>query len=151
MAEKNQIAAITEIGFKHAGTCCGISGQLKFDLFPDFKDDQGIKHILYTFVLGTEVKYVGKSVRSLSKRMQNYKTPGASQSTNVKVRRKILGLGESNIVDIYVFPDLGLLGFGKFHLSIAAGLEDSLINELKPAWNHGKKLIEASQMEVPVQ
>jgi hypothetical protein len=34
-----------------------------------------------------------------------------------------------------VLPDNGLLRFGGFHLNLAAALEDSLINDLRPRWN----------------
>jgi hypothetical protein len=42
-------------------------------------------------------------------------------------------------VEIYIFRDMGLLHFGGFHLNLAAGLEDSLVVELDPPWNGGRK------------
>jgi hypothetical protein len=42
-------------------------------------------------------------------------------------------------VAIYVLPDNGLLYYGGFHVNLAAGLEDSLVRELQPPWNGGKK------------
>ena len=38
-------------------------------------------------------------------------------------------------VDIYALPDPGDMEYKGFHLNLAAGLEDSLIRELKPSWN----------------
>lgn len=34
-----------------------------------------------------------------------------------------------------MLADHGLLRFGGFHLNLAAALEDSLINDLRPPWN----------------
>jgi hypothetical protein len=33
----------------------------------------------------------------------------------------------------------GLLAYGGFHVNLAAGLEDSLILDLSPLWNGGRK------------
>jgi len=38
-----------------------------------------------------------------------------------------------------VLADHGLLHYGGFHVNLAAGLEDSLIRDLNPPWNGGKK------------
>jgi hypothetical protein len=38
-------------------------------------------------------------------------------------------------VQVFALPDNGLLKYGGFRLDLAAGLEDSIINELKPPWN----------------
>jgi 5-methylcytosine-specific restriction protein A len=48
-------------------------------------------------------------------------------------------LAKGQEVEAYILPDNGLLRYGAFHLNLAAGLEDSLIRELNPAWNGGKK------------
>jgi hypothetical protein len=38
-------------------------------------------------------------------------------------------------VEVYVLPDSGLLYYGGFHVNLAAGLEDALIDSLDPPWN----------------
>lgn len=100
----------------------------------------GATNFLYAFTVGEQVKYIGKSVRSLRERMQGYRTPSATQLTNVRNKRSILGeLSTGGMVEIYVLPDNGLLRYGGFHINLAAGLEDALIRELRPPWNGGRR------------
>jgi hypothetical protein len=149
MEALGKLKMLTDIGFKSVGTWQCSSGTLQFHLSsPDFANK---KNILYAMVIGTDVKYVGKSIRTLSQRMQNYKSPHDSQRTNVRIRANILAIGEMNQVEIYALEDNGLLHFGQFHLNLAAGLEDSLIKKLCPEWNGGKKVIEAIESEVPIE
>ena len=111
-------------------------------------------HTLYAFVLDGEVKYVGKTTRTLAARMDNYvRGPGEpepgnkrsipspkARSTNSRVGRAILdALRQGAMVEIYALPDVELHRYGDFHLNLAAGLEDSIIAVLKPEWNGGKK------------
>lgn len=111
-------------------------------------------HTLYAFVLDGEVKYVGKTTRTLAARMDNYvrgpnePEPGnkrsipspKARSTNARVGRAILdALREGSMVEIYALPDVELHRYGDFHLNLAAGLEDSIISVLDPEWNGGKK------------
>ncbi len=42
-------------------------------------------------------------------------------------------------VEILVLPDNGLMHYGKFHLNLAAGLEDSMIRDIAPRWNGPKR------------
>ncbi len=93
-------------------------------------------HILYAFLLESEVVYVGKSVLPLKRRLYGYQNPGPTQSTNIKgnaLIRDALSLGRR--VEVLALPDNGLLHYGGFHVNLAAGLEDSLLATLKPAWN----------------
>jgi hypothetical protein len=55
------------------------------------------------------------------------------------IMRIYVGVLESQPVEIYMLPDNGLLRYGGFHINLAAGLEDDLINKLSPAWNKGLK------------
>ena len=80
--------------------------------------------------------YVGKTVSALNQRMYGYQKPGPSQSTNIKGNRLICeSLSMNKPIEIYALPDNGLLRYGGFHVNLAAGLEDSLVAELKPEWN----------------
>jgi hypothetical protein len=93
-------------------------------------------NILYAFVVDGEVMYIGKTVRPLKQRLYGYQNPGPTQSTNIKghaLIRSTLELGSA--VQILALPDNGLLHYGGFHVNLAAGLEDSLVSSLKPAWN----------------
>ncbi|MBK8503108.1 MAG: GIY-YIG nuclease family protein [Saprospiraceae bacterium] len=102
------------------------------------------KSILYSFISNGEVKYIGKTIMSLSRRMYGYQNPGKSQSTNIRVNEKIkdcIAVGEA--VDIFILVDNGLLKFGNFQINLAAGLEDTMIYEISPDWNfNGKSKIE---------
>jgi hypothetical protein len=71
--------------------------------------------------------------------MSNYRRPGKTQSTNIGNNARIRALLEAgDAVDILSLPDSGLMHYGKFHLNLAAGLEDSIIRTLDPPWNGGK-------------
>lgn len=84
--------------------------------------------------------YVGKSRKTLRERMYSYRNPGPTQSTNIRGNRLLLdALSEGSTVELFVLPDNGLLYYGGFHVNLAAGLEDSLIRDLQPPWNGGKK------------
>ena len=83
--------------------------------------------------------YVGKSVQTLSTRMYGYKTPGKTQTTNINNNRRILDLlSKGAAIEILALPDNGLLHYGKFHLNLAAALEDDIIRTIDPKWNGGK-------------
>ena len=98
------------------------------------------QNILYAFVVDDAVMYIGKTVQSLRARMQGYRTPGQTQLTNVRNNQNLRSaLSSGRRVAIYVLPDNGLLYYGGFHVNLAAGLEDSLVRELQPPWNGGKK------------
>jgi hypothetical protein len=91
---------------------------------------------LYAFVADGEVLYVGKTTQQLRKRLYGYQNPRATQTTNVRGNKAIAtALTAKKKIDVFVLPDNGLLKFGGFHLNLAAGLEDSLISDLRPVWN----------------
>jgi hypothetical protein len=134
MSEK--LGAIKAIGFTVAGCWTQTNTGLAFEL----NDLANARNVLYAFVVDDELMYLGKTVQSLRTRMAGYKTPGPTQSTNVRNNlkiRKILAQGKR--VQILVLPDNGLLHYGGFHVNLAAGLEDSLVRKLTPPWNGGKK------------
>ena len=92
--------------------------------------------VLYAFISENTVLYIGKTVLSLKKRMYGYQKPGKSQSTNIKGNKLIKEvLVSGSIVEIHALPDNGLLYYGCFHVNLAAGLEDSIIQKLAPKWN----------------
>ena len=91
---------------------------------------------LYAFVQDSRVEYIGKTARTLRERFQGYRRPGPSQSTNRRnnenIRRTLANEGE---IRILVFNPPSKLRFGSFGISIAAGIEDSLIAGFAPPWN----------------
>lgn len=111
------------------------------------------KNVLYAFACDGEIKYIGKSKSSLATRMSQYRNPASSQSTNVRNNQRITEiLSAGGSVDIYALPDSGLLHYGRFHLNLAAGLEDDLIRVIDPPWNGGGKEVqtESAETEVPL-
>lgn len=106
------------------------------------------RNVLYAFIADGELMYVGKTVQQLRARMAGYRTPGPTQSTNIKNHGNIRELlAEGRSIEIYVLPDNGLLYYGGFHVNLAAGLEDSLVRELSPPWNGGQKETPAETLE----
>jgi len=100
----------------------------------------GARNVLYAFAVDGSLMYVGKTVQPLRARMTGYRNPAPTQSTNIKNKSNIRQcLDEGKRVEIYVLPDNGLLYYGKFHVNLAAGLEDSVVRELNPPWNGGQK------------
>ncbi|MFO0518914.1 MAG: GIY-YIG nuclease family protein [bacterium] len=133
MTQRTALQRIEDIGFR----CCG-----RWEAF----GSDGIKitlneharsaNALYAFVSNAEVLYIGKTTQQLRKRLYGYQKPRPTQATNIRGNAAIAAaLAKDDLVDVYVLPDHGLLRFGGFHLNLAAGLEDSLINDLRPIWN----------------
>lgn len=90
-------------------------------------------HTLYAFVVDGEVRYVGKTTKTLRGRLNSYVKPGLSQTTNLRNNTAIReALQAGATVEIFALPDEGLHHFGVFHLNMAAGLEDSIISVLAP-------------------
>lgn len=140
---------LTEIGFIKVGFWQIIDGSLKYHLDERFKD---VKNNLYAFVCDGEVKYVGKTTRLLRNRMYHYSRPGLSQSTNIKNNANIIDMLSNNVaVDILVLPDSGLMHYGQFHLNLAAGLEDSIINSISPEWNGIQRKVRNSEEVVSTE
>jgi hypothetical protein len=125
---------LLEIGFEPAGHWVLENGTLSFELVRHSSQ----RNVLYAFVCDGQVKYVGKTVRSLATRMAGYKSPGPTQSTNIRNHARIMQvLAAGAAVEILVLPDNGLLHYGQFHVNLAAGLEDDIIGVLNPEWNGG--------------
>jgi len=136
---------LLDIGFHAVGHWELVDGELSFELLRHGSQ----RNILYAFVSDGDVKYVGKTVQPLTKRLYGYKNPGSSQSTNIKNNARIKELLRSGAaVDILALPDNGLLHYGQFHVNLAAGLEDSIIAVLQPEWNgQPKKAAENEPLE----
>lgn len=100
------------------------------------RDPGSSTNVLYAFVEGENVLYIGKSIRSLKQRLYGYQSPGPTQFTNIKANKLIReALGGKRSIAVYAFADPGDVRHGGFHVNLAAGLEDSLIASLKPTWN----------------
>lgn len=126
---------LLEIGFQSAGHWLLDSGNLRLELTRHSTQ----VNILYAFICDGDVMYVGKTKRTLAARMMNYKNPSTGQGTNKKNNKNIRAfLNGGSSVEILALPDNGLLHYGKFHLNLAAALEDDIIRVINPPWNGGK-------------
>ena len=130
------IEKLENMGFRYVGEWKLENKNPKYNL----SESANSKNILYAFVCDKEVLYIGKSVRTLNERMYGYRNPGLTQTTNQKGNKKIKELlDQGKNIEIYILPDNGLLCYGGFHVNLAAGLEDSLVANLKPKWNETGK------------
>lgn len=125
---------LLEIGFQTAGHWLLDGDSLVLELLRHSSQ----KNILYAFISDGEVKYVGKTTRTLATRLMGYRTPSSTQATNLKNHHRIKELLSAGAaVEILALPDNGHLRYGQFHLNLAAGLEDDIIRILSPEWNGG--------------
>jgi hypothetical protein len=132
---------LLKIGFELAGHWLLTEDSLTLEL----SRHAGQTNVLYAFCCDGDVKYIGKTTRSLSTRLHGYRKPGASQSTNQRNHRLVCEqLRAGAAVDILALPDNGLLHYGDFHVNLAAGLEDSIISTLQPEWNGAPTAVTAA-------
>jgi hypothetical protein len=123
---------IKAIGFRKVGSWKLVSGRpvCALESAPPWQD------VLYAFVSGGEVLYIGKTTKGLSKRMYGYRHPGPKQRTNIMVNTRIAKhLAAKRPIDVFALCDVEPIRCGEFALNVAAGLEDPLIRELRPKWN----------------
>ncbi len=125
-------ATLIELGFEPAGNWRLVNEHLHLHLERHQKE----KDFLYAFVEEDQVLYIGKSTRTLAQRMYGYLKPGVSQRTNLTNHANLLArLIESAEIEIYVFLATETLTYRGWTISLAAGLEDTLIARLQPQWN----------------
>lgn len=131
------LGKLINVGFERAGqwvlTQHGLG--LEIDNVIGSKRD-----VLYAFAVDGSLRYIGKTASVLQTRLQGYKTPpvtaNSGASTNIKNNRNIIeALKNGSTVEIYVLHELKKQNHGGFMVSLAAGLEDSLIGDLSPLWN----------------
>jgi hypothetical protein len=154
--------SLTELmkhGFEKVGVWQLKETQLVYVICEDKEDILNAKKILYAFVIGKEVKYIGKTYRTFKERMSGYANPGDSQKTNLDKNSKIKAeLRKKREVLIYAFYNQGLLiegakevnRYGAIPFNLAAGLEDGFIEMFEPDWNvtnRRKKLYQNSETE----
>jgi hypothetical protein len=100
------------------------------------------KKILYAFVYGEEIKYIGKTTKGAKERLKWYIDPSIEgHSTNKNVNDEIYKIvqpsGSDKNIDIWLFaPDPDTLKYKGFDLDLAAGLEEGLIAKIgTECWN----------------
>ncbi len=131
---------LLDLGFEPAGHWKLEDGSLRCALHA-FADTS---RVLYAFMLGDEVMYIGKSTMTLRKRMYGYERPGTSQRTNVRnnsyIHEKLEGKQQ---IEVFVFPPLEKQMYRGYTINVAAGLEDSVIERFQPKWNISGKIQES--------
>ena len=133
---RSQLDRLVHLGFQRVGDWKLVENPTPATISLDLTVSIETPNFLYAFVTDGEVVYIGKSVKSIRQRLLGYERPGKSQRTNIRNNKRVLDLlSNKSKVDIYVFADSGLHNYGGFHMNLAAGLEDSLIDRLKPKWN----------------
>jgi hypothetical protein len=141
-----KLTRLLDIGFVVVGRWLLASDSIDCELteLADFPN------ALYAFSVNGDLTYIGKTTRTLRARMSGYRYPGPTQSTNIRNNESIRSaLSQGKRVEIYVLRDTGLMKFGGFHLNLAAGLEDSLVRDLCPPWNGGRKDAPEQDATVP--
>lgn len=123
---------LLQLGFVEAGEWALVQDKPRVTLLQHKEKSPA----LYALVEGETVVYIGKSVRTLRQRMQNYQTPGPSQRTSCRNHASIaasLGIGKR--VRVFVLHVEGAIEHRGVPVNLAAGLEDPLIAMFRPAWN----------------
>lgn len=134
---------LLSIGFIKVGQWKLKNDRIQYHL----ESHQNATNILYSFVSNGRIKYIGKTTMHLSKRMYGYQNPGPSQTTNIRTNDKIKNfLLNEQPVDIFILIDDGQYKHGDFKINLVAGLEDTMIDKIKPEWNYlGKSKIEEDE------
>jgi hypothetical protein len=124
---------LLEIGFIKVGYWELVNNTLHYHLDPEVKNQE---NVLYCFSSRGRVKYIGKTIMQFWVRMEGYKYPGESSSTNNFINYEIYSLlvkGEK--VYIFILSHNRKLSYHGYKINLAAGLEDILIHEIDPKWN----------------
>ncbi|NLD98497.1 MAG: GIY-YIG nuclease family protein [Fibrobacter sp.] len=128
----NNLEKLKKIGFEHVGSWSICDNKLD----PNLICAQNEKNVLYCFVIGNKIKYIGKTTQELKKRLYSYINPGPTQHTNINNNKKIVEeLKVGKIIKILALTKTKPIMYKGIALNIAAGLEDNLIQLVKPEWN----------------
>jgi hypothetical protein len=107
----------------------------KFDvrLDADIPTDAGV----YAIVVGTEVRYIGAAQRGLHKRFLKYRNQNSTGGVAVRLRGLVKAALANDSVSVLVFVPTASTELSRtgLPLNVIAGLEEGLIQELRPAWN----------------
>lgn len=130
--DKLPLDRLLEIGFELAGEWLLDEDDIQIEL----QRYGSAANVLYAFASDDELLYIGRSGRSLQLRMDGYRNGGPPRTMRARNRERIIAmLMVDQPVDLYAMPDPGNLHYGSFRVNLAAGLQHSLIDALKPPWN----------------
>ena len=126
---------IEKLGFKYAGKWVLEKGKIK----PDFIESKKVlEKVLYAFVVGETVKYVGKTIsRTLKGRADSYQygTGGGANERGRKNIKETIESGKSVLIYVLSNDDIKVNDEIISLTTFTAGLEDKVIGKLSPEWN----------------
>src|SRR5687767_2028330 len=92
------VQQVLSAGFTEAG-CWELSSAQKLLCKVELPAQSGV----YAFAVDGVVQYVGLASKSVRQRLGHYRTPGPSQTTNIRLNDMICGrIGEGAVVEILV-------------------------------------------------
>lgn len=90
---------------------------------------------VYAYAVDGVVMYVGSAQRGLHGRLRHYEI-SRRMRTSARVRTEILKcLVHGDSVEVYLLPEPPAISWNGIPVNLIAGLEEGLIQALKPAWN----------------
>ncbi len=127
---------LLEFGFKQVGNCrldTSLTSGVRF-VINDFSNER----VIYAYITENQVKYIGicdNTKTTLKTRMNSYQAMQGS-GTNERITKLIKGyLKEGKAVNILAWkPETDFILKG-MKIDLIKGLENPLIQELKPKWN----------------
>jgi hypothetical protein len=126
----------TTLGFRRVGKW-KLAG---LNLACELEEKNPRRNFLYAFVIRDQVKFLEYSRAPLEARMDAYRHTdhryaGTFQPMNKRLRERILtALEDGEIVEIWAFYPAEM-DYEGYHLDLAAGLAEGLVQEFKPGWN----------------
>lgn len=120
-----------QIGFQRAGEWFILRDNLNYSL----NDTGDRSQVLYALVVDGTVVFLDRATRSLAHRMNYIMNPGKNLALT-KINGFLKGIiKRGKMVEVYALIDPGTLQFAGYRISLAAGIEQSLLDHFRPAWN----------------
>lgn len=136
--QMHHVDELGNFGFQKVAIWQTAPGCLAYTLTNDKPETKAIfstPKALYAFCCQNEVRYIGRTTKSLSKRFVGYCKPGNTQATNRRCHEKILKCLESGEVEIHALTFSPHFEYRGIAIDFASGLEQGLIDFFTPPWN----------------
>lgn len=118
--------------FKNAGYFELINGSLTLVL----NNLNNVEPAVYALVSGTEALYIGRTKNRVRQQLDQIKSPGIEQKTNIRIHHNLVELiPQTGKVEIMVWFDNSLKKDNVEHLKQISEYKKFLIQKLKPRWN----------------
>lgn len=125
-------AMLLELGFERAGEWILDNGRP----FPHLKTGRSNRTALYAFLLGAEVVFLGRVKAAFGGQIGADGPMGMTHHHSTDNDRRIISnLMTGADIEILEFAPADTLEFRGWQLNIGAGLQDALVDRLKPDWN----------------